>query len=73
MKHVHEALHYDLYQWEVGDDLKMMAMPVELLRGFTKFPCFLCPSDSRVDDQWYLQKECYVIENLTPGVRRFIP
>ena len=46
MKHLLEVLHYDLHQWKLCGDLKMIAILLGLQGGYTKFPCFLCLWDS---------------------------
>ena len=68
MKHLLEVLHYDLHQWKLCGDLKMIAILLGLQAGYTKFPCFLCLWDSRADGQHYLQRDWPVRETFTPGV-----
>ena len=68
MTHLLEELHYDLHQWKLCGDLKMIAIPLGLQGGYTKFSCFLCLWDSRVDGQHYLQRDWPVRETFTPGV-----
>ena len=43
----YDALNYAQYERDVIGDLKMVAFLMGLQGGFTKFPCFLCLSDSR--------------------------
>ena len=62
MKCLLDALWYNLHQWKICGDLKMIC-----ILGYTKYPCLLCLWDSRADDQHYLQKEWLARGTLTPG------
>ena len=68
MKHLLEVLHYNLHQWQLCGDLKIIAILLGLLGGYTKFPCFLCLWDSQAAGQHYLQRDWPVRETFTPGV-----
>ena len=67
MKYLLDALCYNLHQWKICGDLKMISKLLDLQRGYAKYPCFLCLWDSRADDQHYLQKEWLAKSFLTPG------
>ena len=49
MKHLLDALRYDLHQWKLCGDLKMIVILLGLQGGYTKFQCFLCLWDSRAN------------------------
>ena len=67
MKYLLEALKYDLHNWKICGDLKMMSILLGLQAGYTKHPCFLCLWDSRADDRHYFQKKWPTRDALTPG------
>ena len=68
MKHLLKVLRYDLHQWKLCGDLKMIAVLLGLQGRCTKFLCFLCLWDSRADGQHNLQRDWPVRETFTPGV-----
>ena len=42
MKYLLDSLGYNLYQWRICGDLKMISILLGLQGGYTKYPCFLC-------------------------------
>ena len=42
MKYLLDALYYNLHQWKICGDLKMISILFGLQGGYTKYPCFLC-------------------------------
>ena len=67
MKYLLDALCYNLNQWRVYGDLKMISILFGLQGSYTKYTCFLCLWDSKGDDRHYFQKEWPVRGTLTPG------
>ena len=67
MKYLLDALCYNLHQWRICDDLKMISILLGFQGGYTKYLCFLCLRDSRADDEHYLKKEWLGIDTLTSG------
>ena len=49
IKYSLDALCYNLHQWKIRGDLKMISILHGLQGGCTKYPCFLCLRDSRAD------------------------
>ncbi len=47
MKFLLECIKYNLYNWDVCVDLKVVAFLVGLQSGYTKYMCFKCLWDSR--------------------------
>ena len=67
MEHLLHAICYNLHQWKICDDFKMIAIRLGLQGGYTKYPCFLCLWDSGADARHYLRKEWPTRGTLTPG------
>ena len=42
MKYLLDTLRYNLLQWKISGDLKMISILLGLQEGYTKYPCFLC-------------------------------
>ena len=57
IKSLLNSIHYSDYNWEVGGDLKIIAIITGLQPGYTKHNCFLCLWDSRAKDQHYAVDE----------------
>ena len=55
--HLLSAVNYQEHKWLVCGDLKVVELVLGLKNGYTKYPCFLCPWDSRADDQDYVRQE----------------
>jgi len=58
-----ELIQYELFEWEVIGDFKIIAILSGLQGGNTKFPCFLCMWDSRATKLHFVQKEWPKREN----------
>ena len=67
MKYLLDALCYNLLQWKVCVDLKIISMLLGFQGGYTKYSRFLYLWDSRAYDRHYLQKEWRAGGTLTPG------
>ena len=61
------ALNYQEHEWLICGDLKAVGIILGLQSGYTKYPCFLCVWDSRVDDQYYVRQEWSSRQGLKPG------
>jgi len=48
-----ELIRYDLYQWQICGDLKVIGTLMGLQGGFTKHCCFLCLWNSRMTNEHY--------------------
>ena len=46
-----ELFQYDKHNWTICVDLKMVCFLLGQQRGYTKYPCFLCMWDSRVQEK----------------------
>jgi hypothetical protein len=62
MKILIEAINYDKFKWKICGDLKVIALPLGLQQGFTKYCCFICEWDSRARSLHYSRK------SLEPGI-----
>lgn len=49
-------IKYEVHQWPICVDLKMVSILLGQQAGYTKHPCFLCLWDSRADAQHWIQK-----------------
>lgn len=47
MKKILHLIDYDIHNWKICADLKVIAILCGLQGGYTKYPCFLCLWDSR--------------------------
>lgn len=54
MNTVLEAIQYNIHQWNICGDLKVIGMLMGMQGGFTKYCCFLCLWDSRATDDHYI-------------------
>jgi hypothetical protein len=53
LEHILEKINYKQHQCVVCGDLKVLCMLLGQQQGYTKFPCYICESDSRAPDkQW---------------------
>jgi hypothetical protein len=67
MKTVLDLLQYDIHQWLLCGDLKVISLLLGQQGGYTKYPCFLCLWDSRADGLHYKQREWPRRTELVPG------
>ena len=49
-------IKYDEFKWKLCDDLKVVALLLEMQLGYTKYCCFLCEWDSRDKKNRYVNK-----------------
>ncbi|KAK5643931.1 hypothetical protein RI129_007776 [Pyrocoelia pectoralis] len=49
-------LNYELHQWQICGDLKVIAIILGMQLGYTKYCCFLCEWDSRDRKSHYIRK-----------------
>lgn len=52
-----EKVNYNLHQWLICGDFKMINILLGLQPGNIKYPCYICLWDSRSRDQHYSKKE----------------
>lgn len=57
MKYILEVVNYNLYEWKISGDLKVIAFLSGLQQGNTKHSCFLCTWDSRYHQNQYQRRE----------------
>lgn len=67
MKELLHLLKYDIHQWLICGDLKIISLLLGQQGGYTKYPCFLCLWDSRADSLHYKQREWTRRTELVPG------
>ena len=65
VRYVLEIISYNQHKWFICVDLKMGRQS-----GFTKYPCFLCMSDSRDRAQHFTKKDWPLREELLPCKER---
>ena len=68
MKILMEAMNYDKSIWQICGDLKVIALLLGLRQGFTKYCCFICEWDSRVQALHYSRKYWSSRKSLQPGI-----
>lgn len=78
-------INYNLHEWKVCCDLKMVAIMTGLRQGFSKHQCFLCLWEGRkkelhyTDHQWparatfILGENCLDYEPLVPTAKIILP
>jgi hypothetical protein len=57
MKILLEAIQYNVHQWNICGDPKVIGMLTGAQGGFTKFCCFLCLWDSRSTAEHYVKRD----------------
>lgn len=62
-----QTIKYDLHQWKICGDLKVIGMLMGMQAGFTKYCCFLCLWDSRAVDQHYVKCDWPLRTDYEPG------
>lgn len=67
LKSILSVINYDINQWQICCDLKVVSMLLGMQGGYTKYMCFLCMWDSRADDKHYVQKHWPKRINFVPG------
>lgn len=67
IKKVIDVLQYNLHQWIICVDLKMVSFLLGQQRGYTKYPCFLCMWDSRAREKHWVQSKWPPRSDLKPG------
>jgi len=68
MKILMEASIYDKFKWQICGDLKVIALPLGLQQGFTKYCYFIREWDSRARCLHYSRKDWPVRKSLEPGI-----
>jgi hypothetical protein len=71
MKILMEALNYDKFKWQIGGDLKVIALLLGLQQRFIKYYCFICEWDSRAYCLHYSRKDWPARKSLEPGIMNF--
>ena len=67
-----QKLCYNEHKWLICVDLRMLNLSLGQQGGYVKYTCFLCPWDSRADDQHWQRKDCPVHEELVVGENNVI-
>lgn len=67
IKKVIDLLQYNMHQWIICVDLKMVCFLLGQQRGYTKYPCFLCMWDSRAREKHWVQSKWPPRSELRPG------
>lgn len=67
IKKVIDLLQYQMHQWIICVDLKMVCFLLGQQLGYTKYPCFLCMWDSRARAQHWVQSNWPPRPDLRPG------
>lgn len=62
-----EAVKYNLYQWSLCRDLKVIGLLMSMQAGFTKYCCFLCLWKSQAVSKHYKQKDWVSRSTFVPG------
>jgi hypothetical protein len=57
MKILLEAIQYNVQQWNICGDLKVIGMWMGIQGGFTNFCCFLCLWDSRCTAKCFMKHD----------------
>ena len=60
-------LNYEVYQWQICGDLKVIAIILGMQLGYTKYCCFLCEWDSRDRKLHYIRKNWPERKMMEPG------
>ena len=67
-----DSLNYNFHKWMIFGDLKLICTLVDsrqtfgIQSGYTKYPCFLCKWDTRVDREYYAIRIWPECDNLHP-------
>ncbi|GFG35278.1 hypothetical protein Cfor_11606 [Coptotermes formosanus] len=56
----------------VFGDLKVLCMLLEQQQGYTKFSCYICEWDSRVQDKYWTQRQWTQGARLIPGSKNIL-
>ena len=56
------------FKWQICGDLKVIALLLRLRQGFTKYCCFICEWDSRVQALHYSRKDWPSRKSLEPEI-----
>ena len=72
IKVVLERLKYCVHQWLICVDLKMVNFLLGQQRGHTKYSCFLCYWDSRVNEEHWASKEWPPRNTIKPGEKNIV-
>ncbi|GBN54771.1 hypothetical protein AVEN_208872-1 [Araneus ventricosus] len=67
-----EKINYQEYLWMIWGDFKILTILVGQPVGYTKYPCFLCLSDSRARDFHWTKTDWSLRGALTPGEKNVI-
>jgi hypothetical protein len=63
-----EAINYDKFKCQICGDLKVIALLFGQQEGFTKYFCFICDWDSRVQSLLYSRKDWHARKSLEPVI-----
>ncbi|GBN19257.1 hypothetical protein AVEN_169970-1 [Araneus ventricosus] len=67
-----EKINYQEHRWKVCGDFKMLTMLLGQQASYTKYPCFLCLSDSRARDLHWSKTDWSLRGALTPDEKNVI-
>ena len=62
-----QKINYEVHNWQICGDLKILTILLGQQSGNTKYPCFLCLWDSRDRKSHYTNKKCPDRKSLVPG------
>ena len=62
-----QSIRYDIYNWNICGDLKVIGLLLGMQLGFTKYCCFLCLWDSRATKDHFVKKDWAPRESFLPG------
>ena len=67
-----EKISYHKHNWVICVDLKMVGCLLGLQGGYTKYPSFLCQSDSRARDQHWIQQDWPTRSKMVRGEKNIL-
>ena len=72
MKFVLQKINYNLHNWVICGDLKIICILLGQQSDYTKFPCFLCLWDSRAKSEHYSKQSWPARTKLSVGEKNII-
>ena len=72
MQFLLKKINYEIFNWKICGDLKVIALLLGLQLGYTKYCCFICEWDSRDRQHHYVQKKWKARQALIPGVKNVV-
>ena len=72
IKHVMEKIQYNIHNWQICVDFKMVNFLLGQQSGYTKYPCFICLWDSRDTKNHYVKKKWLERREMIPGTLNIV-